>query len=176
MPIHTDESARISPPPERGRTASAASQVGVPAESRFNRTREKTRRARQLRQPLTAVEARLWGKLRGGRLEGLEFRRQHPAGPYILDFYCPQLRLAIELDGSQHGEEPQQQHDLRRSAWLAARGVTELRFWNNEVTQQLTGVLETIKSAADELRARGVTPTRRWRADLPLSGGGEEKA
>jgi len=164
------------PPPERGRTARAASQVGVPAESRFNRTREKTKRARELRQPLTAVEARLWGKLRAGRLDGLEFRRQHPAGPYILDFYCSQLQLAIELDGSQHGERLQQSRDLRRSAWLRSRGVTELRFWNNEVAQHLTAVLEKINSIADELRASGVTPTRRWRADLPLSGGGEEKA
>ena len=161
-----------SPPPERGRTASAASQVGVPADSQYNRTREKTKRARQLRQPLTAVEARVWSKLRAGRLDGLEFRRQHPAGSYILDFYCPQLRLAIELDGSQHGEVLQQQHDRRRSAWLRSCGVTELRFWNNDVTRHLTGVLEKIKSAADELRASGRTPTRRWRADLPLSGGG----
>src|SRR5437016_14402741 len=130
-----------SPPPERGRTASAASQVGVPADVQYNRTREKTKRARQLRQSSTVVEARLWGKLRAGRLDGLEFRRQHPAGAYVLDFYCPQLRLAIELDGSQHGEAPQQERDQRRGAWLHACGVTELRFWNNEVTHHTQSVL-----------------------------------
>src|SRR5438105_875119 len=103
------------PPPERGRQRrpsaavisakdadathrlwSAASQAGVPAHSQYNRTREKTKRARQLRQASTAVEARLWSKLRAGRLDGLEFRRQHPAGAYVLDFYCSQLRLSIE--------------------------------------------------------------------------------
>jgi very-short-patch-repair endonuclease len=160
------------PPPERGRSASAASRVGVPALPRFNRTEEKTKRARRLRRETTAVEARLWGMLRGGRLDGLSFRRQHPAGAYVLDFYCPQLRLSIELDGSQHGERPQQIRDERRSAWLNACGVTELRFWNNDVTENLAGVLEVIKTTAAELRAGGGTPTRRWRADLPLAGGG----
>jgi very-short-patch-repair endonuclease len=105
-------------------------------------------------------------------LDGLSFRRQHCAGPYIIDFYCPQLRLAIELDGGQHSEGPQRARDRRRTIWLQERGVTELRFWNNDVTENLYGVLEHIKSAAEELRARGMTPTRRWRADLPLSGGG----
>jgi very-short-patch-repair endonuclease len=115
---------------------------------------------------------RLWAKLRGGRLDGLSFRRQHPVGAYVLDFYCPQLRLSIELDGSQHGEREQQVRDEKRSAWLRGCGVTELRFWNNDVTQNLAGILEAIQAAANELRVRGVTPTRRWRADLPLAGGG----
>jgi very-short-patch-repair endonuclease len=160
-----------SPPPERGRSAREAHRVGVPALPRFNRTEEKTERARTLRREATAVEARLWGNLKGNQLDGLSFRRQHPAGPYVLDFYCPQLRLSIELDGSQHQERDHQQRDERRSGWLRARGVTELRFWNND-TENLSGVLETIKAAADDLRACGRTPTRRWRADLPLSGGG----
>jgi very-short-patch-repair endonuclease len=130
---------------------------------RFNRTEEKTKRARELRREATAVEIRLWSKLRGGRLDGLSFRRQHPVGAYVLDFYCPQLRLSIELDGSQHGEGRQQVRDERRTAWLRGCGVTELRFWNNDITQNLTAVLELIKATADELRASGVTPTRRWR-------------
>jgi very-short-patch-repair endonuclease len=149
-----------------------AHRVGVTPLPKYNRTEEKTARARELRREATEVEARLWSRLRGGRLDGLSFRRQHPAGAYVLDFYSPQLRLSIELDGSQHGERDQQVRDERRSAWLRDRGVTELRFWNNDVTQNLAGVLEAIQSAANELRAFGVTPTRRWRADLPLSGGG----
>jgi very-short-patch-repair endonuclease len=161
-----------SPPPERGRSASEASRVGVPALPRFNRTEEKTKRARGLRRQATAVEARLWGILRNGRLDGLNFRRQHPAGVFVLDFYCPQLRLSIELDGSQHGERRQLVRDERRSAWLRGCGVTELRFWNNDVTQNLAGVLEVIKTTAAELKARGGTPTRRRRAGLPPSGGG----
>jgi very-short-patch-repair endonuclease len=162
----------FSPPPERGRTASAASQVGVRAGAQYNRTKEKTERTQNLRQESTRVEARLWSKLRADRLDGLSFRRQHSAGAYILDFYCPELRLAIALDGSQHGEQLQQSRDQRRTAWLGGCGVTELRFWNNDVTQNLGAVLEKIKSVADELRASGRTHTRRWRADLPLSGGG----
>jgi very-short-patch-repair endonuclease len=125
-----------------------------------------------LRQASTIVELRLWHWLRDGRLDGLSFRRQHPAGRYILDFYCPQLRLAIELDGGQHTYRRQEAHDQKRTAWLRACGVTELRFWNNDVTKNLYGVLEKIKETTDELRDLGRTPTRRWRADLPLSGGG----
>jgi very-short-patch-repair endonuclease len=161
-----------SPPLEKGRSAREASRVGIKSSTRFDRTRFKTARARQLRQNSTDVEARMWSRLRGGRLDGLSFRRQHPAGPYTLDFYCPQLRLAVELDGGQHNEPAQQNRDQVRSDWLTSRGVTVLRFWNNDVTQNLRGVLETIKSTADGLRVRGVTPTRRWRADLPLPGGG----
>jgi len=146
--------------------------VGVPPLSEFNRTKQKTNRARQLRRAATDVEMRLWSKLKGGGLDGLGFRRQHPAGTYVLDFYCPQLRLSIELDGSQHGETKHQARDEKRSAWLRGCGVTELRFWNNDVTQNLPGVLEAILAAANELRACGGTPTRRWRADLPLAGGG----
>jgi very-short-patch-repair endonuclease len=103
-------------------------------------------------------------------LEGLSFRRQHPAGSYILDFYCPKLQLAIELDGGQHSFRRQQVHDEKRSAWLRGCGVTELRFWNNDVTQNITGVLESIAATAAELKRVARTPTRRWRADLPLSG------
>jgi very-short-patch-repair endonuclease len=160
------------PPPERGTSARAARRVGVPPLPEFNRTEKKTARARGLRREATEVEMRLWSKLRGGRLDGLSFRRQHPAGAYVLDFYCPQLRLSIELDGSQHGEPDHRFRDEKRSAWLRGCGVMELRFWNNDVTQNLAGVLEAILSAANELRACGGTPTRRWRADLPLSGGG----
>jgi very-short-patch-repair endonuclease len=162
------------PPPARGRTASEARRVGVRPATQYNRTKEKTARARKLRQTSTEVEKRLWRWLRDGRLDGLGFRRQHPAGPYILDFYCPQLRLSIELDGSQH--QVQENRDATRTAWLRRCGVTELRFWNNDITQNLYGVLETIKGAADELRDLGRTPTRRWRADLPLSGGGARQA
>jgi very-short-patch-repair endonuclease len=160
------------PPPERGRTASEARRVGVREQASYNRTRAKTARARTLRQTSTEVERRLWSKLRDGRLDGLRFRRQHPARPYILDFYCPALSLAIELDGGQHTYRLQEAHDRKRTGWLRGCGVIELRFWNNDVTRNLTGVLEKIQSVADALRQRGRTPTRRWRADLPLSGGG----
>jgi very-short-patch-repair endonuclease len=139
--------------------------VGIPPLPVFNRSEKKTERARQLRREATDVEKRLWSKLKGGQLDGLSFRRQHPAGACVLDFYCPQLRR-------QHGEGHQHVRDEQRSSWLRGCGVTELRFWNNDVTQNLSGVLEAIRSIANELKAGDVTPTRRWRADLPLSGGG----
>ncbi len=161
------------PPPERGRSAREASRVGVKSVSRFNRTTVKTERARRLRHNLTEVEMQLWQKLRDRQL-GVDFRRQHPAGSFVLDFYSPALRLAIELDGGQHAQTNAISRDRERAHWLAERGVTLLRFWNTDVSQNLTGVLESIATKITELRASEVTPTRRWRADLPLSGGGEK--
>jgi very-short-patch-repair endonuclease len=114
---------------------------------------------------------KLWQRLRNRQL-GVDFRRQHPAGSFVLDFYCPALRLAIELDGGQHARS--QAQDTRRDAWFAERGVTILRFWNSDVTANLNGVLETIASKISELQSLRLTPTRRWRADLPLSGGGSQ--
>ncbi|HKS64859.1 MAG TPA: endonuclease domain-containing protein [Xanthobacteraceae bacterium] len=139
--------------------------------SRFNRTINKTAFARRLRCDSTDVEKRLWQKLRNRQL-GADFRRQHPAGPFVLDFYCPSLRLAIELDGGQHAEAGHQTRDRQRQHWLGERAVTVLRFWNSDVAQNLNGVLEVIAAKVGELQATKMTPTRRWRADLPLSGGG----
>src|SRR4030088_3160169 len=129
-----------SPPPERGRAASEARRGGGKP-SRFNRSVIKTARARRLRRDSTDVEMRLWQKLRNRQL-GMDFRRQHPAGNFYLDFYAPALRLAVELDGGQHAE--QMDADQRRTRWLEDRGVTVLRFWNSDVSQNLPGVLETI--------------------------------
>jgi very-short-patch-repair endonuclease len=142
--------------------------VGV---NSFNRTKFKTALARRLRRDSTDVEMRLWQKLRN-RQVGADFRRQHPVGPYVLDFYCPALRLAIELDGGQHARAPHEMRDHLRDRWLSERGVTMLRFWNSDVTQNVRGVLEAIALKVGELQAAQMTPTRRWRADLPLSGGG----
>jgi len=91
-----------------------------------------------------------------------------------LDFYCPALCLAIELDGGQHGEAASQ--DRQRDQWLAERGVTVLRFWNSDVTENFSGVLEAIAAKVSELKRQALIPTRRWRADLPLSGGGTPSA
>jgi very-short-patch-repair endonuclease len=143
--------------------------VGVT--TNFNRTTFKTAIARRLRRGSTDVEMRLWQKLRNRQL-GVDFRRQHPAGSFVLDFYCPALRLAIELDGGQHTEAKHEAKDQQRDRWLNERGVAVLRFWNSDITQNLKGVLEVIVLKVGELQAAKTTPTRRWRADLPLSGGG----
>ncbi|MBI4936837.1 MAG: DUF3418 domain-containing protein [Nitrosomonadales bacterium] len=101
-------------------------------------------RARTLRKNATDAENLLWQLLRRNQLLGHGFRRQHPLGSYILDFYCHQVKLAIELDGGQHAEDTQHKHDDRRSAWLRKQGVTVLRFWNNDVLQNTEGVLQVI--------------------------------
>ena len=118
-------------------------------------------RARQLRRQMTAVEKLLWGRLRSNRM-GAHFRRQVPFGPYIVDFLCAKAKLVVELDGGQHNEDAQKVYDQERGDWLRTRGVTVLRFWNNEVIQNLRGVLDRVKQTADELKARGVTPAPRW--------------
>jgi very-short-patch-repair endonuclease len=101
--------------------------------------------AKSLRTNQTEAEARLWYHLRAHRFMGLKFKRQKPVGRYIADFVCCERRLIIELDGGQHSE--QVTYDQRRDAWLRSRGYTVLRFWNNDVMQQLEGVLEQIRCA-----------------------------
>jgi len=101
-------------------------------------------RARALRAAQTEVERRLWQRLRNRQLKGAKFRRQHPIGSYIADFICPDARLVVELDGSQHGEERARQADQRRTEYLESQGYRVLRFWNEEVLTNIDGVLETI--------------------------------
>ena len=170
MSIESESEPRAPlPPPERGRSTREARRVGV--KTNFNRTVFKTAIARRLRRDSTNVEMRLWQKLRNRQL-GADFRRQHPAGQFVLDFYCPSLGLAIELDGGQHMGVQHEARDQQRDRWLSERGVTMIRFWNSDITQNLNGVLEAIALKVGELQEASVTPTRRWRADLPLSGGG----
>jgi very-short-patch-repair endonuclease len=100
-------------------------------------------------------------------LEALSFRRQHPVGPYILDFYCSALKLAVELDGDQHGTDAGVEYDLRRTGFLNRMGIRVIRFSNHHVLKHLDDVLEGIRRMA-------LTPTRSAsRSVLPLSGGGE---
>ena len=104
-------------------------------------------RARELRQPLTPQENKLWQRLRGKQLDGLKFRRQHPIYRFILDFYCPQQKLVIEIDGDAHAEPEQQRYDQARAEWLEQRGLRVIRFTNREVETNLEGVLMTIAQA-----------------------------
>jgi very-short-patch-repair endonuclease len=149
---------------------------GVTGGARFNRTKIKTEGARNLRQEATDVERRLWQKLRGAQITGVSFRRQHPAGNYILDFYCPELRLAIELDGGQHVMAATR--DRVRDGWLSQRGVTVLRFWNTDVIGNLSGVLEIIAAKVCELKTQPAVARGRWTPTptLPLSGGGSAQS
>lgn len=101
--------------------------------------------SRQLRSEMTAAETHLWQHLRARQVCGKKFRRQHPVGKYILDFACIEARLAIEVDGGQHNEL--QNHDNQRTAWLEVQGWRVLRFWNNEVLQNIEGVLGEVVNA-----------------------------
>ena len=85
-------------------------------------------RARELRRQMSLPEIVLWQALRKARLGGLRFRRQHPIGPYILDFYCPAARLALEVDGFAHDSIAEAYRDERRQAWLAQQGVGSYAF------------------------------------------------
>jgi len=104
--------------------------------------------ARGFRRALTPPEARLWSALRGQSLGGLKFRRQHPVGPFVLDFYCDSARLAVEVDGEGHGFGDQPQRDERRDVWTAERGIRTLRIPAIEVRDNLDGVVTTILAAA----------------------------
>jgi tRNA(adenine34) deaminase len=92
---------------------------------------------------MTEAENKLWLQLSRGRLQGWKFRRQVPLGAYFADFLCLEAKLVIEVDGSQH-LEAERVHDAERDAWFAAQGFKVLRFWNNQVLNELGGVLEAI--------------------------------
>jgi very-short-patch-repair endonuclease len=103
--------------------------------------------ARSLRREQTPQEARLWALLRSRHFLGYRFRRQVPIGPYIADFVCQGRHLVVELDGSQHAEDP---GDAVRDAELRRRGYRVLRIWNNELTNNSSGVGEAILAALQE--------------------------
>jgi very-short-patch-repair endonuclease len=99
-------------------------------------------RARELRKNSTDVERLLWKHLRAKRLAPYKFKRQEPIGSHIVDFVCYELRLIIELDGGQHAD--QHEYDGKRTAWPESQGFVMLRFWNNDVTENLEGVVQRI--------------------------------
>jgi very-short-patch-repair endonuclease len=103
---------------------------------------------------MSLPEVVLWDSLRGRRLDGLRFRRQHSIGPYILDFYCASAKLAVEIDGIAHDFAEGARHDERRDAWLTERGVRTLRFTAADVLddRHLEGVVRMIADAARPVR------------------------
>ena len=108
--------------------------------------------ARELRHNQTSAETQLWKCLRGRRLDGLKFRRQHPRGPYIHDFFCEEARLVIELDGVHHRTDLRSyMHDTARDELLAADGYSVLRFANREVLEDIAAVLVRIRNAINSI-------------------------
>ena len=113
--------------------------------------------ARRLRRHQTDAEGCLWFKLRDRRLGGWKFRRQMSLNGFIVDFCCPDAKLVIELDGGQHAD--QQAQDTRRTKNLETSGYLVLRFWNNDVLQNLDGVLEEISNTINQQTIEPPHPT-----------------
>ncbi|GAA4298901.1 endonuclease domain-containing protein [Nibribacter koreensis] len=103
---------------------------------------------KSLRDKLTPAEAFLWSYLKGSQLAGRKFRRQHSVGFYILDFYCPSERIAIELDGAHHYTEAGQENDMERTAFLNNLYIKVLRFENKDVFDHTETILEEIKKSS----------------------------
>lgn len=100
---------------------------------------------------MTDAEKRLWGRLRKEAL-GYDFRRQHPLGPYVVDFVCLERKLVVEVDGGRHNLQPGLESDALRTGWLNERGYKVLRFWNNDALLRTDDVIETIWHALREPR------------------------
>lgn len=109
----------------------------------YNKTIFRERR-RELRHNQTDAEKALWKHLRNKSFRRLKFFRQYSVGAYIIDFYCPEYKIAVELDGGQHAEEENKEYDRARTANLASLGIKIIRFWNNDVLRNIEGVLEEI--------------------------------
>jgi len=96
---------------------------------------------------MTEGERKLWWLLRRNQLAGFRFRRQAPVGPFIADFFCPEAKLIIELDGAPHTEDEQTYRDAARTRWLEAHGCRVIRFWNTDVFRRPSEVTEAIYQA-----------------------------
>lgn len=110
----------------------------------YNKTVFKDRR-RELRRNQTEAEKALWKRLRNKGFFGVKFFRQYSVGAYVVDFYCPTHKLAVELDGGQHAEEETKEYDSVRTDYLKAIGMEVIRFWNNDVLQNIEGVFAEIE-------------------------------
>ncbi len=106
--------------------------------------------ARKLRKADTWAEQLLWRWLRDRRFSAYKFRRQQPMGLHTLDFYCPEAKVNIELDGSQHGHPEHLQADAERDAWLTERGIKVMRFWNARLRREKQVVRDAIWQALQE--------------------------
>ena len=136
----------------------------------FRATKGVQLNAKELRQQQTEAEAVLWDELRNRRFQGLKFRRQHPIDGCVVDFYCAQSRLVVEIDGPIHERLVEQ--DEERQAWLEGRGCRVIRFSNDQVNDGLTSVLTRIVEAArhEDVLNRSREPTENkaaWAGPVP---------
>ncbi len=116
----------------------------------FNKTSEKEKR-RSLRNNMPPAEALVWSRLRNNLVLGYKFRRQYSVGRYVIDFYCPALKLAVEIDGDSHFVTEAIDNDQRRQAFIESFGIQFLRFTNHEVNWEMDAVLEKIYQVVQDL-------------------------
>ena len=119
---------------------------------------------------MTGTELRIWIRIRGRRLDGWKFRRQHPIGPYYVDFYCPAARLVVEINGPSH-DDAAWAYDRRRQAWLEAQGYRVLGIPVAWIDSDVVAVIETIQAELDESRLQGMVRTEIAPAPPPPDGG-----
>jgi len=110
---------------------------------------------RRLRSDVTGPETRLWSRLRARQLQGLKFRRQHGIGPYIVDFYCPEQSLVIEVDGDSHADADQIVKDQLLDRYFQSLGLRVIRYINDDIVKNLDGVLEDL---AERLSSGSTSP------------------
>ena len=122
----------------------------------FNRADEKSKR-RELRNSMPTAEVILWARLKGRQLLGCKFRRQYSVGAFVMDFYSPEIKLGIELDGDSHFQEGRREYDQRRQAFIESFGIRIVRFLNVEIYDNLDGVLAAIEREVLERRSAGRT-------------------
>ncbi len=106
---------------------------------------------------MTEAETLVWSKLRAKQMCGYKFRRQYSVGVYILDFYCPALKLAIEIDGDTHFQAGARKYDLTRQEFIEKFGIRFLRFTNSQVCENFEGVLECIRQTVERMEKSGVS-------------------
>jgi very-short-patch-repair endonuclease len=107
--------------------------------------------AKELRKAETEAEKILWSKLNRNQILNLQFRKQHPINIFIADFYCPKIKLVIELDGSIHELPEYQSHDIGRTEVLNDFGITVIRFTNEQIVEQIDSTIESIKTVSKNL-------------------------
>ena len=101
-------------------------------------------KARYLRKNLTEQERKLWNIIRNKQFYGYKFLRQYPIEPYIVDFVCREKKIIIEIDGGRHNESEEIEYDKQRSLFLSSRGFKVIRFWNNEIDNNIEGVYQIL--------------------------------
>jgi very-short-patch-repair endonuclease len=107
--------------------------------------------SRQLRERMTTAEILMWNKLKNNQFSGYKFRRQHPIHKFIVDFYCHELKLILEIDGKYHDSEEQKSEDFKRSELLQFQGLKEIRFTNEEIINDIDLVLKKLEQEINSL-------------------------